>query len=99
MKAKSSLSFSVLVKYRKIERYKACDDERRKKKKKEKKRKKMKYEDRKKEEEQLANNVNGIIYVVKIREQCWLWKSIMERRVSRPPEMKNAEALFRQLPP
>ena len=33
-----------------------------------KKKNALKYEDRKKQEEQLANNVNGIIYVVKIRE-------------------------------
>lgn len=44
--------------------YKVCDDWKKKKKEKNA----LKYEDRKKQEEQLANNVNGIIYVVKIRE-------------------------------
>lgn len=59
--------------YYNIERcfiYKVCDDGIKKKKRKRKKNV-LKYEDRKKQEEQLANNVNGIIYVVKIREQCW----------------------------
>lgn len=66
MKAKSSFSsFANIVKSRRVLYIKFVMIGKKKKK---KKKNALKYEDRKKQEEQLANNVNGIIYVVKIRE-------------------------------
>lgn len=64
MKAKSSFSsFANIVKSRRVLYIKFVMIGKKKKEK-----NALKYEDRKKQEEQLANNVNGIIYVVKIRE-------------------------------